>query len=442
MTEWVLVITPHGQSSHTMPCADGVIFGRSSKCSCVLSDVTVSGAHARILERDGRLVLEDLGSENKTRISGGPTLSEGEMYVLKPGTVFQMGLTVVELRNDKAVPGKNSFATTSDPTRATPLYDEVTAVQGPPEPEADESARWGRTTQIGTPDKEETTQPKSDDDASPATSVPLTPPQPAAVNEPLRVPPVPTQDPHSSAGAESDLDDSGSYGRTIDFGAGDGSGLHAKLAAEGSLLASHARLVLASLTDRRVEPITTARFTIGRGKESRCRLSHLAISTPHATITFEPNESRFFVRDDGSRNHTYLGGKLIGPGVPHELTSNTHLRFGPVDALFLVEIDPDGVKLPEGRQQLAAQILMENGTITAAQKNYAEKQARDRDQQLGEALLLSPEPITVKHWVNAMEQAKYLEIVSGRGKQPTRIWVATCVVLLLVSLILFVISRL
>jgi hypothetical protein len=47
-----------------------LLVGRSSGCDVVLSDATVSRKHARLILRDGRWVLQDLGSTNGSRLNG------------------------------------------------------------------------------------------------------------------------------------------------------------------------------------------------------------------------------------------------------------------------------------------------------------------------------------------------------------------------------------
>ena len=47
-----------------------LLVGRSSRCEVVLSHPTVSRRHARLILRDGRWVLQDLGSTNGSRLNG------------------------------------------------------------------------------------------------------------------------------------------------------------------------------------------------------------------------------------------------------------------------------------------------------------------------------------------------------------------------------------
>jgi len=74
---------------------DELIIGRADKCHIVLDDTYVSQMHARIFQRDGSVMLEDLGSTNGTylnrrRITGTTQIHRGDKV--------KIGKTVMELR--------------------------------------------------------------------------------------------------------------------------------------------------------------------------------------------------------------------------------------------------------------------------------------------------------------------------------------------------------
>ena len=71
------------------------MIGRADKCHIVLDDTYVSQMHARIFQRDGSVMVEDLGSTNGTylnrrRITGPTELQRGDKV--------KIGKTVMELR--------------------------------------------------------------------------------------------------------------------------------------------------------------------------------------------------------------------------------------------------------------------------------------------------------------------------------------------------------
>ncbi len=74
---------------------DEITLGRSPGCTVVIDDPRVSKVHARLVRRDGRWWIEDLGSTNGTRLDGrtldGPT-------PLTPGGRIEVGGTMLELR--------------------------------------------------------------------------------------------------------------------------------------------------------------------------------------------------------------------------------------------------------------------------------------------------------------------------------------------------------
>jgi hypothetical protein len=49
---------------------DAVMLGRHPSCEVVLDDLTVSRRHAQLHFRDGRWILQDLGSKNGTSVNG------------------------------------------------------------------------------------------------------------------------------------------------------------------------------------------------------------------------------------------------------------------------------------------------------------------------------------------------------------------------------------
>ena len=72
----------------TLPTHEHTIIGRSRSSGCVLSDPTVSRAHAALSYRDGAWSLRDLGSTNGTYVNGRRITGETEV---RPGDEVAFG---------------------------------------------------------------------------------------------------------------------------------------------------------------------------------------------------------------------------------------------------------------------------------------------------------------------------------------------------------------
>lgn len=91
-----LVVTEGPLRGRTVPLErSAVVIGRASDSTLVLEDDFASSRHARLTPGHEGWVVEDLGSTNGTLLNGGPL--EGPALV-PPGTVLQIGKTVLELR--------------------------------------------------------------------------------------------------------------------------------------------------------------------------------------------------------------------------------------------------------------------------------------------------------------------------------------------------------
>jgi len=447
MSEWVIVIREPGQPERTIPATAGTVFGRNPRCSCVLKDPAVSGSHARLVMQSGALAIEDLGSQNKTRILGGPSLKLGQVHRLESGSEVRIGETTLEVRGPKpsATP-----ADTSPPTRqAMPTQPGAGATPRP----ADDLDGQPTMLGAGPPGGEPTTARKRPGASAPPPRTTDEPDEtlPAAAHAAPKPPAPPPPAPRTAArpAAErvqrmpgstldalghQELGVPGGPQATIEFGNVDSQSPFAQLATDSTLKQAKARLVLAGQADRGVHPILVPVLTVGRGADCECRVSHPAVSTPHARIVFDTQVHRFFVEDAGSRNHTYLDGKLVAPGARHELSSDAHLRFGPIDALFVVDLDPDGARTPREHYDFAGQLLVRKGTITAEQRKAAMKEVADDDKHLGEVLLLAKDPISVRQWIDALDQARVALLHRELTQRDRKVWLIVAAALIFVAL--------
>jgi pSer/pThr/pTyr-binding forkhead associated (FHA) protein len=72
-----------------------ILIGRAPECTLVLDDDYASNRHARVFEREGEWMVEDLGSTNGTLVSG--RRIEGAVP-FRPGAQVRIGRTEIELR--------------------------------------------------------------------------------------------------------------------------------------------------------------------------------------------------------------------------------------------------------------------------------------------------------------------------------------------------------
>ena len=90
----LLVIEPPELKGRSYPLGAEVTVGRAAGCQITLDDTYTSQIHARVFQRDGQYLVEDLGSTNGTYLNrhkvAGP-------MVLHPGDKVQIGNTVMEL---------------------------------------------------------------------------------------------------------------------------------------------------------------------------------------------------------------------------------------------------------------------------------------------------------------------------------------------------------
>ncbi len=87
---WLVISSASGVRGIPLPRANRVTIGRMHTCDIVIDDESVSRQHAAILVAPQGLVIEDLGSRNKTRV-GGRTLGRGETAPLAVGAVVEVG---------------------------------------------------------------------------------------------------------------------------------------------------------------------------------------------------------------------------------------------------------------------------------------------------------------------------------------------------------------
>ncbi|MGZ4681884.1 MAG: FHA domain-containing protein FhaB/FipA [Acidimicrobiales bacterium] len=90
----LVVVEPTAQRGRAFPLGAEMTVGRAAGCQITLDDTYASQIHARVFQRDGQFLVEDLGSTNGTYLNrqkvAGP-------MVMHTGDKMQIGNTVMEL---------------------------------------------------------------------------------------------------------------------------------------------------------------------------------------------------------------------------------------------------------------------------------------------------------------------------------------------------------
>jgi hypothetical protein len=91
----VVVVRSEQQSGMDFAVTDAVVLGRSPEADIPLDDPYASEFHLRLNNREGKLVLTDLGSTNGTYVNGRRVTTPVD---LNRGDAVQVGKTVMEVR--------------------------------------------------------------------------------------------------------------------------------------------------------------------------------------------------------------------------------------------------------------------------------------------------------------------------------------------------------
>lgn len=91
----VRVLEGEGGKSRTIPLDGEILIGRADKCHLVIEDTYASQIHARIFERNGSIMVEDMGSTNGTYLNRQKVTAPTEVF---RGDKVKVGKTVLEFR--------------------------------------------------------------------------------------------------------------------------------------------------------------------------------------------------------------------------------------------------------------------------------------------------------------------------------------------------------
>lgn len=99
-----LVVVRGRSANQALRLGNGITtVGRQADCQLRIGSSQVSRRHCQIYERDGKLIVMDLGSSNGTIVNGKKI--EG-MLVLKPGDVLTLGKVKLRVEVQGPAPGK------------------------------------------------------------------------------------------------------------------------------------------------------------------------------------------------------------------------------------------------------------------------------------------------------------------------------------------------
>ena len=91
----LVVVEPDDQRGRAFDLAEEMTVGRAAGCQIVLDDTYVSQLHTRIFQRDGQLMVDDLGSTNGTYLNNRKVT--GPM-MMNRGDKLRVGQTVMEIQ--------------------------------------------------------------------------------------------------------------------------------------------------------------------------------------------------------------------------------------------------------------------------------------------------------------------------------------------------------
>jgi pSer/pThr/pTyr-binding forkhead associated (FHA) protein len=198
-----------------------------------------------------------------------------------------------------------------------------------------------------------------------------------------------------------------------------------------------ARLILLNEADLRVVELRSLETLIGRSPKVDCILSNRGVSSEHAKIEFRPSSNLFFLKDLGSSNGTEVDGVPLAANTNHELSPDSYIRFGTVDALFLQSIDAGFHEVSPERHECAARLLIARGQIPSSVVKKAKADAAEQKVALGEVLLLG-QHVEPREWARSVKDAQVastLQQLTPISSKRILFWVVVGLVLMVAVLL-------
>ncbi len=414
---------------------NGMDIGRAPDNQCLLADPNVGRKAARIVEASGVFYLEDLGSVNPTSIRGGRKLAKGQREPLRHGMVIEVGRSSIEVE-EEAASDATGFEDATSPDEITgadlpdrtpygdDVFDRTMPGNIPLPPPRHEQEPDPLVTLVGPSAKEppqratppapkaalkrpQAPAPKAslERSAAAAPKASLERGAPAAARAVPK--PVPIEEPPPASGSSTaDFSDAAAVSGTMGGGTQSIRPMSGDLGAIGALITRRARLVIVNEAIRRIDKIEKPVVTVGR-EQGEIRIDHRAISQPHSTIRFIDATMNFQIEDRRSKNQTFVGGLALTPDVPQLLAPECLVRFGPIEAIFVVDRDCENAVIPPEHYAGAVRHLVAQKQITQEQARVAQEEAKSGEKHVGEALMMSG-AVSGRAWTKAFEQGKVL----------------------------------
>jgi hypothetical protein len=96
LDEWLVIVAGPAQGRR-IPVRDGLVVGRAPECGFSLNDEFASHRHFRLAICNGRVVVEDLGSGNGTKVNGRQVTN----VALQPDDIIEAGNTKMLYRSSR-----------------------------------------------------------------------------------------------------------------------------------------------------------------------------------------------------------------------------------------------------------------------------------------------------------------------------------------------------
>lgn len=427
----LVIVTRKFTKEFKIPSTE-ITIGRSLENTLCLNDETISRCHAKILVRDGRYIIVDMGSYNGTIINGQKIGANSEFPLSHNDQIvigdYQLVCKFDEPSGEKPEgsltdePGLDLDAISGDEELAVPAssaisddmdLDAITFVEDPP------AASLPGQQMPPALDTKQTVRYKTPEGQTTPEEVPLKSVNPFVHASDSEIKNV--MDSHSRATRRMPVfEEPKELPRVTEE----------EDASLEELASLDAKLVADFEGREKIHPLSFPVITLGRGKENDIVLPHFSVSKFHSEIRYE--EGEFVLYDLNTTNGTMVNDSMIQRCV---LTHEDAINFGQVFALFHCKAFPrqESRRKETFSEEEICQMLVIFKVISKGQAKGAMKESLSVGKSLKQALL-------TKGLVNPIQwaQAKEALILEGGPGGKSKILLVGLVLALLLSIGVFV----